>query len=283
MKKTKRRNSSLKSRRRRSQKVWKMRGCSSRRSMVCGKCHHRCNKNGMCPLCHHKCSCGKSSRKSRGKRGGSQGTPDVPLAYSTDGVVPSVLNPHYAYPGPGIQKGGGCNNNGMCALGQSGGGCNNNGMCALGQSGGGYVDIPSPLAPINAEPLSQPPFVGAPWGAQISQWPGVSAPHDGSHLAHNSYNIQPEMNPVDEQAVYIPQGPIVMGGGRRRRQQKGRKLTKRRMRGGNFGIFSQLGTDLTNVYRAWNGDPALASPLPYKDQMFYGRNAQDNLNYLKVR
>ena len=263
MKKTKRRNSSLKSRRRRSQKVWKMRGCSSRRSMVCAMCRCKCNKNGMCPMCGRKCSCGKSTR--RNKYGG---TPDVPLAYSVDGNVPSVLNPHYAYPGPGLQNGGGCNNNGMCAL---------------GQSGGGYVDIPSPLAPINAEPLPQPPFVGAPWGAQISQWPGVSAPHDGSHLAHNSYNVQPEMNPVDEQAVYIPQGPIVMGGGRRRRQQKGRKLTKRRMRGGNFGIFSQLGTDLTNVYRAWNGDPALASPLPYKDQMFYGRNAQDNLNYLKVR
>jgi hypothetical protein len=92
------------------------------------------------------------------------------------------------------------------------------------------------------------------------------------------------MNPVDEQAVYVPQAPIIqqLSGGRRRRQQKGRKLTKRRMRGGNFGIFSQVGTDLTNAYRAWNGDPALPSPLPYKDQVFFGRNAQDNLNYLKV-
>ena len=236
MKKSKRRNSSLKSRRRRSQKVWKMRGCSSRRSMGCG----------MCPMCGRKCSCGKYSR--RNKRGGSHGTPDVPLAYSNNGVVPSVLNPNYAY--TGLQK------------------------------GGGYVDIPSPLAPINAEPLPQPPFVGAPWGAQISQWPGVSAPQDGNYLAQNSYDIQPEMNPVDEQAVYIPQGPIVLGGGRRR---KGRKLTKRRMRGGDFGVFSQMGTDITNAYRAWNGDAALPSPLPYKDQMFYGRNAQDNLNYLKVR
>ena len=234
MKKTKRRNSSLKSRRRRSQKIWKMRGCSSRRSMGCG----------MCRGCGRKCSCGKSSRRS--KRGG---TADVPLAYSNNGIVPSVLNPNYAY--TGLQK------------------------------GGGYVDIPSPLAPINAEPLPQPPFVGAPWGPQISQWPGVSAPQDGNYLAHNSYDVQPEMNPVDEQAVYIPQGPIVLGGGRRRR--KGRKLTKRRMRGGDFGVFSQMGTDLTNAYRAWNGDPALPSPLPYKDQMFYGRNAQDNLNYLKVR
>jgi hypothetical protein len=198
-------------------------------------------------MCGRKCNCGKSSR--RIKYGG---TPDVPLAYSVDGNVPSVLNPAYAY--PGLQK-------------------------------GGYVDIKSPLAPLNVEAVPQPPFVGAPWGPQISQWPGVSAPHDGSHLAHNSYNVQPEMNPVDEQAVYIPQAPILqqLSGGRRRRQQKGRKLTKRRMRGGNFGIFSQVGTDLTNVYRAWNGDPALASPLPYKDQMFYGRNAQDNLNYLKVR
>ena len=258
MKKSKRRNSSLKSRRRRSQKVWKMRGCSSRRSMVCAMCHRKCNKNGMCPMCGRKCSCGKSTR--RNKRGG---TPDVPLAYSTDGVVPSVLNPHYAY--PGLQKGG-------CG----------DAMCALGQRGGGYVDIPSPLAPLNVEAVPQPPFVGAPWGPQISQWPGVSAPHDGSHLAHNSYDVQPEMNPVDEQAVYIPQGPIVLGGGRRRRNQKGRKLTKRRMRGGDFGVFSQLGTDLTNTYRAWNGDPALPSPLPYKDQMFFGRTAQDNLNYLKV-
>ncbi len=248
MKKSKRRNSSLISRRRRrSQKVWKMRGCSSRRSMVCTMCHCKCNKTGMCPMCGRKCNCGKSSRKGRGKRGG---TADVPLAYSTDGVVPSVLNPHYAY--PGIQK------------------------------GGDYVNIPSPLAPLNVDAAIQPPFVGAPWGPQISQWPGVSAPHDGSHLAHNSYDVQPEMNPVDEQAVYIPQGPIVLGGGRRRKGRKGRKLTKRRMRGGNYGVFSQLGTDLTNAYRAWNGDPALPSPLPYKDQVFFGRNAQDNLNYLKV-
>ena len=246
MKKSKRRNSSLKSRRRRSQKVWKMRGCSSRRAMVCPMCRCKCNKNGMCPMCGRKCSCGKSSR--RNKYGG---TPDVPLAYSVDGNVPSVLNPHYAYTGP--------------------------------QTGGGYVDIRSPLAPLNVEAIPQPPFVGAPWGPQISQWPGVSAPHDGSHLAHNSYDVQPEMNPVDEQATYVPQAPIIQQLGGRRRRRKGRKLTKRRMRGGDFGVFSQLGTDVANVYRAWNGDTALPNPLPYKDQMFFGRTAQDNLNYLKVR
>ena len=267
MKKTKRRNSSLKSRRRRSQKVWKMRGCSSRRAMVCPMCRCKCNKNGMCPMCGRKCRCGTSSRKGRGKRGG---TADVPLAYSANGVVPSVLNPHYAYTG---SQSGGCD---TC---QSGGSCG--ATCAVGQHGG-YVDIKSPLAPLNVEAAPQPPFVGASWGPQISQWPGVSAPHDGSHLAHNSYDVQPKMNPVDEQAVYIPQAPIIQQLGGRRRRRKGRKLTKRRMRGGNFGVFSQMGTDLTNAYRAWNGDSALPSPLPYKDQMFFGRTAQDNLNYLKV-
>jgi hypothetical protein len=89
------------------------------------------------------------------------------------------------------------------------------------------------------------------------------------------YNNQPEMNPMSERSTYV-------GSGGRRRRQKSRKITKRKMKGGDFGIFSQLGTDITNAYRGWNGEPALPSPLPYKDQMFYGRNAQDNLNYLKV-
>jgi hypothetical protein len=246
MKKSKRRNSSLKSRRRRSQKVWKMRGCSSRRSKFCA---------------------GKSSRRGRG-RGKRGGTADVPLAYSNDGNVPSVLNPHYAYTGSPSSG---------CSTCQTGGSCGG-AMCATGQTGGDYVNIPSPLSPLNLDPAPQPPFVGAPWGSQISQWPGVSAPHDGSHLAHNSYNIQPERHPIHEGDT---RGPVQLGG-RRRRNRKGRKLTKRRMRGGNFGVFSQMGTDLTNAYRAWNGDSALPSPLPYKDQMFFGRTAQDNLNYLKV-
>ena len=248
MKKSKRRNSSLKTRRRRrSQKMWNMRGCASRRNRICAKCHHKCSHNGMCPICHHKCinGCGRSSRKKRG------GSPDAPVAYTGMGNGPSVPNPHYAY--TGLQK------------------------------GGGYVDIRSPLAPLNVDAIPQQPFVGAPWGAQISQWPGVSGPHDGSHLAHNSYDVQPEMNPVSERSVYIPQAPILQQlGGRRRRNRKGRNFTKRRMRGGTFGFLSELGTNLSNAYRGLNGEAALPSPLPYQDQMFFGRNAQDNLNYLKV-
>lgn len=240
MKKSKRSNSSLKSRRRRrSQKMWNMRGCASKQNRICAKCHHKCGRNGMCPICHHTCSngCERSSRKKRG------GSPDAPVAYTGMGNGHSVPNPHYAY--TGLQK-------------------------------GGYVDIRSPLAPLNFDPAPQPPFVSAPWGSHISQWPGVSSAHSGNYLAHNPYNVQPEMNPIDEGTT-----SGIMWGGRRRRT--GRKFTKRRMRGGNFGFLSELGTNISNAYRGWNGEAVLPSPLPYKDQMFYGRNAQDNLNYLKVR
>ena len=251
MKKSKRRNSSLKTqRRRRSQKVWNMRGCASKQNGICAKCHHKCGRNGMCPTCHHKCGnpCRKSSRNKRG------GSPDAPFAYTGMGNGPSVPNPHYAFTGLRVDGASSC------------------------QNGGGYVDIRSPLAPQSLDPAPQPPFVSAPWGSHISQWPGVSSAHSGNYLAHNSYNVQPEMNPIDERTT-----SGFMGGGRRRRQyQKGRKITKRRMRGGTFGLLSELGNNLSNAYRGLNGEAALPSPLPYQDQMFYGRNAQDNLNYLKV-
>ena len=248
MKKSKRRNSSLKTqRRRRSQKVWNMRGCASKQNGICAKCHHKCGRNGMCPTCHHKCgnSCRKSSRNKRG------GSPDAPFAYTGMGNGPSVPNPHYAYTGL--------------------------------QNGGGYVDIRSPLAPQNLDPAPQPPFVGASWGAQISQWPGVAGPHDGNYLAQNTYDVQPEMNPISERTT-----SGFMGGRRRRRRRTsrtgrtGKKITKRRMRGGYFNVLSELATDVGNAYKGWTGESPSASPLPYQDQLFYGRNAQDNLNYLKV-
>jgi len=224
MKKSKRRNSSLKSihRRGRTQKIWKMRGCASKKYRVCVKCHHKCNRNGFCPVCHHKCSYTCRRRSSRKKRGGS---PDAEVAYTGMVTSTSIPNPYYGY---------------------------------TGQRGG-----------------NESTMVGSPWGAQVSQWPGVAGPHDGNYLAKNTYDVQPEMNPISERATSY------VGTGGRRHRRKGRKNTKRNMRGG-YGLFSELGTNITNAYRSLNGEPALPSPLPYKDQMYYGRTAQDNLNFLKV-
>ena len=119
-------------------------------------------------------------------------------------------------------------------------------------------------------------LVGAPWGSKIDEWPGVASAHSGNHFKPNSYDIQPEMHPISESNF----NPTMNGGKKRRLKRNSRSTKKNKMRGGQ--ILSQLGTNLQNTYRAWNGEPALPSPLPYEDQMFYGRNNQDNLAYLKV-
>lgn len=110
-------------------------------------------------------------------------------------------------------------------------------------------------------------FVGAPYGPELKQLPGVSGPHDGNYYALNKYDVQP--------------GRIVSGG----RKYKKNKSKKLKQKGGLLGlnVFSEVQSDVVNGYRAIMGQPPNPSPLPYKDQVFYGDRAQDNLNYLKVR
>tara|TARA_Y100000816_G_scaffold271178_1_gene235521 strand:+ start:282 stop:911 length:630 start_codon:yes stop_codon:yes gene_type:complete len=110
-------------------------------------------------------------------------------------------------------------------------------------------------------------FVGAPYGPELKQLPGVSGPHDGNYYALNKYDVQP--------------GRVVSGG----RKYKKNKSKKLKQKGGLLGlnVFSEIQSDVVNGYRAITGQPPNPSPLPYKDQVFYGDRAQDNLNYLKVR
>lgn len=117
------------------------------------------------------------------------------------------------------------------------------------------------------------PFVGKPWGAEIEKLPGVGGPHDGNHYSQNPYNQQPEMHPVQERTS----GGPVLSGGRRRTRKRGRGK-----KGGMFQVFSQLKSDLTNGYREMTGRAPEPSPLPYKDQVFNGERAENNLGYLKV-
>jgi len=134
-------------------------------------------------------------------------------------------------------------------------------------------------------PAMTPALFGTRWNAPVSTWPGVSGPHDGSFLKFNTYKNQPEMNPVHED--YPENDPLnnpnYFKGGKRRRMKRGKRT--RKMRGGTAwgsGIFGQMGSSINNSYNAWKGQPANPSPLPFKDQMFYGSRAEDNLNYLKV-
>lgn len=123
-------------------------------------------------------------------------------------------------------------------------------------------------------------FVGAPYGSNLSELPGVSGAHDGNYYSLNKLDVQPQMNPISERNTY--QAIDFKGGKRTRKSKKGRKY-RGKQRGGMTGLFQSVGHDFNSAYRAWNGEPATANPLPYEDQIYFGNRMPDNLAYLKAR
>ena len=227
-------------RRRKSQRIYKMRGCNK-----------------------------KTYRKKY--LGGSN--PD--LAWPSNNV-PTVPNPHLAYTYPssgppaggfnflnpqsvirgGSQKGGYCSacnmqSGGVQSGGQKGGCC---GVCStsmLGGAGNNGIPYPNGLA-------------GDPWTPKSSGWPGVDGV-DGNrnYIALNEYKVDP-------QTAMIATGanpPFSIGG----RKQKGRK-----QKGGTTSNF--LSQDLINlgrqfqygvgtVYNGLLGYSAPVNPMPWKGQL----------------
>lgn len=124
-------------------------------------------------------------------------------------------------------------------------------------------------------------FVGAPYGSNLQELPGVAGAHDGNYYKLNTYEQQPEMNPISERS--LSDEYHFRGGKRSRKTRKLRKGRSEKQRGGVSNIFSSIGYDLQSAYSQLNGEPVPANPLPYEDQINYGSRADDNLNYLKVK
>ena len=124
------------------------------------------------------------------------------------------------------------------------------------------------------------PFVGAPYGSNLQELPGVAGPHDGNYYKLNTYEQQPEMNPISERSLT---DEYRYRGGKSRKMRKFRKGRSKKQRGGLGNIFSTIGYDLQSAYSQLRGEPVPPSPLPYEDQVNYGSRAEDNLNYLKVK
>lgn len=124
------------------------------------------------------------------------------------------------------------------------------------------------------------PFVGAPYGSNLQELPGVAGPHDGNYYKLNTYEQQPEMNPISERSLT---DEYRYRGGKSRKMRKFRKGRSKKQRGGLGNIFSTIGYDLQSAYSQLRGEPVPPSPLPYEDQINYGSRAEDNLNYLKVK
>lgn len=125
------------------------------------------------------------------------------------------------------------------------------------------------------------PFVGAPYGSNLSELPGVSGPHDGNYYSLNKLDVQPQMNPISERTTF--QAIDFKGGKRTRKSKKGRKYKTKQQKGGVTGLFQTIGHDFNSAYRAWQGEPAPANPLPYEDQIYFGNRMPDNLAYLKTK
>ena len=124
------------------------------------------------------------------------------------------------------------------------------------------------------------PFVGAPYGSNLSELPGVSGPHDGNYYSLNKLDVQPQMDPISERNTL--QAIDFKGGKRTRKSKKGRKY-KVKQRGGLTGLFQSIGHDFSSAYSQFNGEPVPPNPLPYEDQIYYGNRMPDNLAYLKTK
>lgn len=124
------------------------------------------------------------------------------------------------------------------------------------------------------------PFVGAPYGSNLSELPGVSGPHDGNYYSLNKLEVQPQMNPISERNTF--QAIDFKGGKKTRKSKKNRKF-RGKQRGGLTGFFQTIGHDFSSAYNQWNGEPVPPNPLPYEDQVYFGNRMPDNLAYLKTK
>jgi hypothetical protein len=221
-------------RRRKSQRIYKMKGCNRK---------------------------GSKTTKKR-YLGGS----DMNLAYPSNNV-PTVPNPNLAYTHPArappaggfnflnpqsVIKGGcGC---GVQSGGQKGGCCGACSTSMLGGSGNNGIPYPNGLA-------------GTPWTPASSGWPGVDGVGGNrNYLALNEYKVDPQTAMIATGA-----NPPFSVGGRRGRKQKGLKqkggtlsnfLTQDLI---NLGRQFQFGVG--SVYNGLSGYSAPVNPMPFKGQL----------------
>lgn len=145
------------------------------------------------------------------------------------------------------------------------GGC---GTCGTGMTGGGSF-YKTDLPPVPA------PFVHEPWGAKVSQWPGVDGVDSGRNYFSN--NLYDKGDPQTMMKLYDWGGK---GGSRRRHQGskckcKGKCKSKcncgchkKGLKGGSvLPDFVSLGRDLTynfeSMYNSMNGYESPVNPKPY--------------------
>ena len=223
-------------RRRKSQRIYKMKGCN------------------------------KKTQKTHRKRylGGSNMNMD--LAYPSNNV-PTVPNPNYAYPALGAPAGGfnflnpqnstkgGGFMKGGCGCGLQSGGSKNkkDGFCPTcsltGGTGNNGIPYPNGLA-------------GSPWTQASGGWPGVDGVvGNRNYLALNEYKVDPQTAMIATGA-----NPPFSIGGRRGRKQKG-GTTSNFISQDLINLGRQIQFGVGNVYNGLLGYSAPVNPMPWKGQL----------------
>jgi len=223
MRKTMKKSSASK----RTQKLWKMKGCA------------------------------KSRRNLGGKRGGSWGK-------KTGGKKGKSRKQRGGNCGCGLQLGGGCRC-GLQLGGAQKGGCSSclsggvqmGGRAGVQMGGRAGVQMGGRAGGIN---YGGPALVGAPWSGKIADWPGVS----GKDGQTNFFSLN-EYKSVDPQTSMISERDqqTFMKGGRRLRNKRGGGVVPQDLV--NLGRSMVYG--LGSAYNTLNGYASPANPLPYKDQL----------------
>jgi hypothetical protein len=257
-----------KSKSRRHQKVYKMRGCSKktrkhRRRKYLGGSDSNLAYTGK-PVVN---SGPNPFLSYTGKGGAPDLAKSMPAAFPSAGPVGGPGGKGVDFVNPPLQKGGQCGSCGLMKGGLMKGGSMVGGGCGCGLMQGGGADNTSN----NGIPYPNG-LVGNSITPSVSSWPGVNNVSGGSnHYPLNKYE------PVDisRQMQAIGANPPFNGaplkGGRRRRNS-------RKQRGGALNFSNFLSQDLVNlgrqgafglgsVYNGLTGQPSGVNPMPWKGQM----------------
>lgn len=235
-KNSRRSNTKKRSGHKKSQRVWKMKGCARKRRSI-GR-----QRGGNC----HACSFSNLFK------GGYVRPQDIP----TCKVCGS---------GCRCRKGCRCHPNcpGNCYL-KSGrgkrGGCGCDTFSSVKQMGG--------TASLLTSGASVAPFVGGTWTPEVKTWPGVQGiPGVPNHYGQYDISKDPSLQPISGRDGQIYPQSIFKGG------RKGKNKT-RKMGGGiipqdmtNAGRNMMYG--LGSTWNSLAGYPAPVNPLPYKDQLMH--------------
>jgi hypothetical protein len=247
----------------RRQKLYKMKGCSNKKTRKRGRSH--CGG-----LAYTGEKIQLASNPFLAYTGGASSlNPQAIMPTNTNGLDKTMPNTGPVHKGGNIPTNQGLMQRGGCGCGKLFGGSRSKkgGMCPSCLAGGsqkGGTWAPQGL-------------IGKPWTPSPSGWPGVNGSRN--YLDYNQYKVDPQTALID-----VGPNPPFLTGGKKRRGRKSRK-----QRGGalsnfimqdfiNLGRQAQFG--LGSTYNGINGFPAPVNPLPWKDQLTHGSSISSIRNAL---